>query len=178
MKDFFLLDDSISCISRTKIGSTSSVGSFFSALFDDGTAKTEDYYAIQKTSSGFTVKYYLTKFHEIYRSNWWAISIQFNDEIGQYFDKIANACHWNLLFTEDSLKYAFRNFPNIYKVFIQKNSISYYYRELNRFIHDDYLSPYEEKEAIEELCNTTFNTLKELAHFKLDINDLVKKRTE
>lgn len=182
MKDFFLLDNSISSVSRTKICTSTSIGGFFSALFDDGHPKTEDYYAIRKTTDGYTVKYYLTKFYEIYRSNWWSITIHLNDEIGEHFNKISNACNWNYLFTEDSLKRAFRKFPNIYNAFINKNSSisysSFISNHLTKFIHKDYLSEYEEKEAVEELCKTAIDILKELVSFKIDINDLVRKETK
>ena len=188
MKDFFLLDKTVqhTSVTRTKIGSSSAdFGDFFDALFDNGNIKTEDYYAVRRLSNGYTVKYYLTKFYEIYRSNWWSISIYFNDDITKQFNRIADACNWNTVFTKDSLKYAFRKFPYIYNAIISRENIDknssytvctflYDRAPLTKYIHEDYLSEYKENEAVEELCNTALGMLRELVTFKLDISELVR----
>ena len=198
MKDFFLLDNEMflkriesamllagvmpqsnndilsNGLTRMKLSSPNYSDSLLDVIFDGESYKTVDYYAIRKLPNGQFVKYYLTKFYELYRPNWWSINIYFNEEIKRQFDKIDNACQWKKIYTEDSLKYAFRKYPHIYKAIIHKDRDCHYYSSLSCTINVDELSDYTEKNAVERLCNIAIEMLKELVSFKLNPSDLVK----
>lgn len=151
-------------------------------LFGNGSLSTTDYHVVRTLSNGLNVEYYLTYSKELYDENSWCVKIMLPFEVRDRLKKIGDACHWTMLFTEDSIKRVFINYPHILNAVILRDkdcSIDIMdFSNLSVFIHVDNLSEYREKVAVEGLVDEAFAIIKELSHFRINTDSLVRKPQE
>lgn len=183
VKDFFLLDRSVRHADVPRTLYEIEKGNFLEELFVSDAKKTKYYYAVRNLPNGCAVKYYLVKAYETFDGHYWSMEFYLPKEIAEEINKIHEACFWRSLFTEDSLRHAFRNFPHIGKYLIlREDNVSYYSLwDVHHFsitYDGEYLSDQKEMELVQKLYDVVTGIFRELAGFKIDVSDLVRKPNE
>lgn len=178
--DFFIQDNDGHVYNGVRIKDNNNVDFSLDTLFGNGSFATTDYHTVRTLSNGYTVKYYLTYHQELYGDNWWSITIKLPKKVERSLKKISDACCWNDLFTEESIKKVFKNYPHILNSAILRKGCGGIVRPifcdgLTKFEQVNELTEHREITAVEELVNEALGILKELSYFRINTEELVKK---